>query len=107
MLNKLVRDGKVAVVYSPGFGAGWSTWNPKSVRAQLCMDAELAEAVLAGELYKAEARALELCKDAEVYLGGSSELEVMWIPVGERFIVQEYDGSESIRRISDDSVLTA
>ena len=105
MLNKLVRDGKVAVVYSPGFGAGWSTWNPESVRAQLCMDAELVEAVLAGELYKAEARALELYPD--VYLGGSSELTVGWIPVGERFLVMEYDGSESIIRSSDDSFLTA
>ena len=24
---KLVRDGMVAVLYSPGFGAGWYTWN--------------------------------------------------------------------------------
>ena len=105
MLNKLVRDGKVAVVYSPGFVGGWGTWNPASVRAQLCMDAELAEAVLAGELDKAEARALELYPD--VYLGGSSELTVVWIPVGARFLVMEYDGSESIRMMSDDYFLTA
>jgi hypothetical protein len=26
-MKKLIRDGKVAVLYSPGFGAGWSTWN--------------------------------------------------------------------------------
>lgn len=25
--NKVIRDGKVAVVYSPGFGDGWYTWN--------------------------------------------------------------------------------
>ena len=25
-MNKVIRDGKVAVVVSPGFGAGWSTW---------------------------------------------------------------------------------
>ena len=26
-MKKIIRDGKVAVLYSPGFGAGWSTWN--------------------------------------------------------------------------------
>ena len=27
MTEKYIKDGKVAVAYSPGFGAGWSTWN--------------------------------------------------------------------------------
>ena len=26
-MRKEIRDGKVAVLYSPSFGAGWSTWN--------------------------------------------------------------------------------
>ena len=26
-MDKVIRDGKVAVLYSPGFGAGWSTWS--------------------------------------------------------------------------------
>ena len=26
MSDKVIRDGKVAVIISPGFGAGWSTW---------------------------------------------------------------------------------
>ena len=26
-IEKVVRDGKVAVLVSPGYGAGWSTWN--------------------------------------------------------------------------------
>ena len=26
MSEKVVRDGKMAVLVSPGFGAGWSTW---------------------------------------------------------------------------------
>lgn len=25
--DKVVRKGKVAVAYSPQFGAGWTTWN--------------------------------------------------------------------------------
>lgn len=26
-MDKVIKDGKVAVLYSPGFGAGWFTWN--------------------------------------------------------------------------------
>ena len=26
-MNKVIRDGKVAVLYSPGYGAGWYSWN--------------------------------------------------------------------------------
>jgi len=29
-MNKLVRDGKVAVLYSPDYGSGWYTWNPNN-----------------------------------------------------------------------------
>jgi hypothetical protein len=30
------------------------------------------------------------------YTGGASDLEVMWIPAGSQFLVEEYDGSESV-----------
>lgn len=36
-MNKVVENGLVAVLYSPGFGAGWGTWN---------YDDELDEALL-------------------------------------------------------------
>ena len=26
-MQKVIRDGKVAVLYSPGYGAGWYTWS--------------------------------------------------------------------------------
>ena len=26
-MDKVIRDGKVAVLYSPRFGSGWSTWS--------------------------------------------------------------------------------
>lgn len=26
-MEKVIRDGHVAVLYSPGYGAGWFTWN--------------------------------------------------------------------------------
>ena len=26
-MEKVIRDGKVAVLYSPGYGAGWFSWH--------------------------------------------------------------------------------
>jgi hypothetical protein len=26
-MKKVIKDGKVAVLYSPGFGAGWYSWH--------------------------------------------------------------------------------
>ena len=28
-MEKVIRNGQVAVLYSPGFGAGWYSWNEK------------------------------------------------------------------------------
>ena len=36
-IEKVVRDGKVAVLVSPGYGAGWSTWN-------ICLAEEIGRA---------------------------------------------------------------
>ena len=30
------------------------------------------------------------------YLGGADKLEVRWLPIGTKFIVEDYDGSEEI-----------
>jgi hypothetical protein len=34
-MEKVIRDGKVAVLYSPGYGAGWYSWNRDQVRDQV------------------------------------------------------------------------
>jgi hypothetical protein len=95
MVTKVIRDGKVAVLYSPGFGAGWSTWN--SQNQDLLFDSIIVDFVL----NKPEnwVQAIEAyCSIAytNLYDGGVSDLEVVWIPVGSQFLVEEYDGSESV-----------
>lgn len=90
-MNKLERDGKVAVLVSPGFGAGWSTWNSDH---DLMFDPEIAQAVLDNDHYKAEKIATNKYPDA--YLGGISDLIVRWVNKGERFKINEYDGSETL-----------
>lgn len=103
-MAKLERDGKVAVLVSPGYGAGWSTWNSEC-REVLCFEAEIVEAVLSGDNKAAESIAARLCPNA--YLGGASDLCVEWVTKGEAFEIVEYDGSESLNIIGEQSYLVA
>lgn len=44
--EKYIReDGKIAALYSPGFGAGWYSWNTQ--HEGLVFDAEIVRAVMA------------------------------------------------------------
>lgn len=100
-IRKLERDGKIAVLVAPGFGAGWSTWNSGP---NLMFDPEMAQAVLDGDNTKAEKIANR--KYPEAYMGGVSSLVVEWVPKGARFEIQEYDGNESLRVFGpDDGIL--
>jgi len=36
-----------------------------------------------------------------MYLGGLEDLEVKWLPIGTKFRIDEYDGSESIELLGD------
>jgi len=95
-------DGKVAVIVSPGYGAGWSTWG----EAESCLDGELAQAIL-------DERPLE---DLELiaannwnnqYAGGVEDCVVQWVQEGQPFEIDEYDGNESLREIYIDDFLVA
>lgn len=103
-MNKIERDGKVAVLVSPGFGAGWSTWNREHAAA-LCMDADIVQPVLDGDTKKAASVALS--KFPDIYTGGASDLVVEWVPKGSAFEINEYDGSESLHVIGDRDYLVA
>lgn len=101
--NKLYnRDGKVAVVYSPGYGGGWSTWN----RCIDPTDARVAILALTG-LSATLKFETEYDDEKEVYFAdcafypfpGSSmsdDLAIEWLTVGTLYRITEYDGFESI-----------
>ena len=95
-MNKLEKDGKVAVMFSPGFGAGWSTWNTE-IRDALLFDPEIAQAVLDGDKVKAGGIAARKFPDG--CFGGARDLTVEWLDKGTVFEVEEYDGSESLHII--------
>lgn len=94
--EKLEKDGHVAILYSPGYGAGWYSWNSEHIG--LIFDREIAEAVLDGNKKLAIETAER--KYPGGYWGGGQDLKVEWLPKGTRFEINEYDGSESVRVLS-------
>lgn len=90
-MSKLIRNDEVAVLVSPGFGAGWSTWNGDE---DMVFNKRLVLAVLNESGEDPLAVAVEEYPDA--YHGGVDDLEVEWLPVGTAFRINEYDGSECL-----------
>lgn len=98
-MNKVVENGRVAVLYSPGYGAGWSTWASDEIKELLCMDYGIVTAFLEGGSKAVVSLVEELYPD--VYIGGADQLQVRWIDEGRQFEIEEYDGSESIHIIGN------
>ena len=96
-VNKLVRDGRVAVVYSPKYGGGWSSWNPQN--PEVLFDPAIVE--LVEKQQWEELQVYVTLKYPDIYTGGMERMTIEWIPEGALFRVNEYDGAESIE-IRDD-----
>ena len=108
MTNRLIRDGHVAIIYSPGFGAGWSTWNieDNGYGQDLIFDPGLADLILNGKSQD-QIEAYVALKWNGVYTGGLQEARVEWVAQGTEFKITEYDGSESLQFRDRDEWITA
>ena len=94
-MEKVIRNGKVAVLYSPGFGAGWHSWNE---RKELLFHPKLVEMVENNKQSKiTEQWIKENLGIDNAYCGGAGDLQIKWLDEGTAFIINEYDGSESIK----------
>ena len=92
-MEKLIIDGKVAVAVSRGYGAGWSTWNGINP-----MDARFNTLFLNGEINEIK----KICEQEDLgYAGGAEDVSIEWIPVGTKFVIEEYDGAESLMEIQE------
>mgnify|MGYP000079222626 CR=1 FL=1 len=91
-MNKLIRDGLVAILYSPGYGAGWSTWNQEY--PEMVFDSALAS-LIEEEKYS-EAEFYANLKWPDIYTGGLDQIRICWLPAGTEFRINEHDGSETI-----------
>ncbi len=92
MMKKLVK-GKIAVLVSYGYGAGWYSWHRKQ---ELLFDPKIVEMVLdeAGET-----AIIEYCQktyDTDIYYGGVDGLTVEFVTPGTKFRIEEYDGDETL-----------
>lgn len=97
-MKKLIKDGMTAVLVSPGYGAGWSTWLYSY--PDCLFDGELAQMILDKE---DDETLLKYCQKTYVdgYFGGLYDLEVVWLPVGTKFAIREHDGYESIEILEE------
>lgn len=100
---------EVAILISAGFGAGWSSWNT----IELAYDKRVVEYWLAHkddeEWMAAIDKFLEnnaiqqqakndfaMMGYPNVYFGGFNDIKLIWVPIGTKFRINEYDGAESI-----------
>lgn len=80
------------VLISPGFGAGFSTWN----EPEMATDKRLIEAFERGVTEEEFKQVCEDCGYENVYLGGFDHLEVVNVSSGTQFYIDVYDGYERL-----------
>ena len=101
-MNKVIKDGKVAVLISYGYGAGFHSWGAP---LEAIFDPKLVELVESEDFDGAN----EYVRNTYpgVYTGGVGDLIVVWVDEGEDFIINEYDGSEGIQLKNKTEWITA
>lgn len=101
-MGKLIRDGKVAVLVSVNYGAGWSSWaNSPETAEDMLFNERIALAVI-GDSGETPMEAAE-AEFPEEYKGGVEHLTVEWVEQGARFRIDEYDGYETLVLDYEDS----
>jgi len=93
-MEKYKQGNMVAVLISRGYGAGWSTWNHQ-YKEQMLFDPEIVQLLLNEAGDEAIAKIAEV-KWPDAYVLGSDGLTIEWMPEGTEFIIEEYDGHESV-----------
>ncbi len=110
------RKGKVAVLYSPGYGAGWYSWNTSHPECLYHPDIvkrvwEWNKTYVVPSYDDRMALQEELTPVAKAlfgddfYAGGAGQLTIRWMDPGTAFLVDDYDGSESITVYSPEHYL--
>jgi hypothetical protein len=95
-MTKCIRDGLVAILYSPGYGAGWSTWNDEEFKEFLLHDEKLVELVETEQTGKIKEYVESVFPSGNFCGGGIDELQIAWVPQGTPFHIEECDGGERL-----------
>jgi hypothetical protein len=103
-MKKLVRDGKVAVLVSAEFGAGWYSWHGIP---ELLFDPHIIKML---ELDWPRDTIINHCEKLygeEHYYGAIDGLRIVWVDEGTKFRIDEYDGKETLVTEDQDKWITA
>lgn len=109
-MEKVIKNGEVAIVYSPHYGAGWSTWASEEQRETLIFHPAIVNMVLKNkqsEIDKSWMKKNLGEEFADVYLGGVDDLCVEWVPIGTALRITEYDGWERVETYDADDYFVA
>jgi hypothetical protein len=104
---KVVDNGRVAVLVSRGFGAGWSTWADRDLQEHLLFEHNVVNFLQENPEEVDKIKAYMTLTYPDAYLGGLDGLCVHWVPQGEKFRIHEYDGAESLVLMSEEKWVTA
>ena len=101
-MEKVIKDGKVAVLVSHGWGAGFYTWGAP---LEAIFDPTLVDLIEKQQIQEA----IDYVEETHLgtFTGGIEDLGIEWVPEGAKFIINEYDGSESIQLLDETDWLTA
>lgn len=100
-MRKVIQNGRVRVLYSPGWGSGFLTCGAP---IEAIFDPELIQLIDEQNLQEAVDYVV---RTYGCYTGGVPNLCIAEIPEGTRFIITEYDGSESIDILEEMNWITA
>lgn len=95
-MNYYTTGDQVAVILHDHYGSGWFTQHNI---LELLFDYRLAEALDKGDLATANTRLQELeaeYPNAGIYPVRAKDLVVEWTDRGRKFMIQEYDGWETV-----------
>lgn len=104
-MEKLIRDGTVAVITGSGYGEQWGTYATAIAMEEAIFCPRLVLAVLGESGEDVGVVSRELFPDLREF--SVPRLEVVWVPVGVRFFITEEDGKETLWRKDEISWITA
>ena len=93
-MEKKIKDGMVAVLYAPNFGAGWYSWHGVEALLYDPKVVDMVEEKASGQTI--ESYCNEKYGNEYHYYGGCDDLHFMWLPIGTHFYIHEYNGAETV-----------
>ena len=107
-MNKVVRNGRVAVIHSCDWGAGWYSWHGVEELLYLPQLVESLERPWS-DTYETRTRPMleKVLTEHNLQTNLIPDLAITWVPVGSRFFVLEYDGVETVIREDEMKWITA